>query len=219
MNAQNLSNHIGKVLRLRDDGSVPKDNPFVGRPDAKPEIYTYGHRNPYGLAFDPVSGALWETEIGPMGGDEGNVLLPGRNYGWPLVTTGRDYTGEPVSDQSWWRPGMEPPQIVWEPAIAPSGMVFYTGDKFPRWKGNLFVSALIGQQLHRIAFNDRRQMAGNPADRPREALLTQLGLRFRDVRQGPDGYLYVLSEGPIMFSPNTNTDGAVLRIEPIEPAH
>ncbi len=205
MRAQNLGDHVGKVLRLRDDGSVPDDNPFVGRPDARPEIYTYGHRNAYGLAFHPETGELWEVEIGPLAGDEVNILIPGRNYGWPLVSLGREYSGNFVSDRPWWRPDMEMPLIFWVPAISPSGMTFYTGDRFPAWQGNLFVSALGSQQLQRIVFND-----GMPIGRP-ESLLTELGQRFRDVRQGPDGYLYVLTEARVMGDDGL---GAVLRIEP-----
>ena len=205
LKAQDLNNHVGKVLRLRDDGSVPKDNPFVGRPDAKPEIYTYGHRNTYGLAFHPETGALWQSEIGPMGGDEVNILVPGHNYGWPLVSMGRNYTGTLVSDQPWQRPGMDNPRVFWVPSISPSSIIFYTGDKFPTWKGNLFVGALNGQQLQRIAFNQPSQ-----AER-REPLLTQLGVRIRDVKQGPDGYLYVATE---KRSGGTDADGTVLRIEP-----
>ena len=207
MRAQNLGDHVGKVLRLRDDGSVPDDNPFVGQPDARPEVYTYGHRNAYGLAFHPDTGQLWELEIGPLAGDEVNVLVPGGNYGWPLVSLGREYSGQPVSDRPWWRPGMRMPLIFWVPAISPSGMTFYTGDRFPAWQGNLFVSALGSQQLQRIVFND-----GMPIGRP-ESLLTEIGQRFRDVRQGPDGLLYVLTESRVM---GDDALGALLRIEPAE---
>ncbi len=205
LKAQQLNNHVGKVLRIRDDGSVPKDNPFVGRPDARPEIFTYGHRNTYGLAFQPETGALWQAEIGPMGGDEVNILVPGHNYGWPLVSMGRNYTGSLVSDQPWVRPGMDNPRMFWVPSISPSSIIFYTGDKFPAWKGNLFVGALNGQQLQRIAFNQPSQ-----AER-REPLLSQLGIRIRDVQQGPDGNIYVATE---KRSGGTDADGTVLRIEP-----
>jgi aldose sugar dehydrogenase len=208
MKAQDLGNHVGKTLRIRDDGGVPADNPFVGRADAKPEIFTYGHRNGYGLAFHPDTGELWQAEIGPLAGDEVNILLPGRNYGWPLVSTGRNYTGTLVSEQPWWRPGMEMPRLFWVPAISPSSIAFYTGDQFPEWKGNLFVTALNGQQLQRIAFEQPVQ-----AER-REPLLRQLGVRFRDVQQGPDGYLYVTTE---MRQRGDSPDGTVLRIEPAEP--
>jgi glucose/arabinose dehydrogenase len=205
LKAQDLTNHVGKVLRIRDDGSVPKDNPFVGRTDARPEIFTYGHRNTYGLAFHPETGALWQAEIGPMGGDEVNILVPGHNYGWPLVSMGRNYTGTLVSDQPWYRPGMDNPRMFWVPSISPSSIIFYTGDKFPAWKGNLFVGALNGQQLQRIAFNQPSQ-----AER-REPLLTQLSIRIRDVQQGPDGNIYVATEK--QFRGN-DADGTVLRIEP-----
>ena len=205
MKAQALDNHVGKVLRIRDDGSVPRDNPFAGRADAKPEIFTYGHRNTYGLAFHPETGALWQAEIGPMGGDEVNILLPGHNYGWPLVSMGRNYTGTFVSDQPWFRTGMDNPRIFWVPSISPSSIIFYTGDKFPTWKNNLFVGALNGQQLQRIAFNQPSQ-----AER-REPLLTQLSIRVRDVQQGPDGNIYVATEKRIG---GTDPDGTVLRIEP-----
>ncbi len=205
LKAQDLKNDAGKVLRIRDDGSIPTDNPFVGRTDAKPEIFTYGHRNTYGLAFNPETGALWQSEIGPMGGDEVNILVAGHNYGWPLVSMGRNYTGSLVSDQPWFRSGMDNPRIFWVPSISPSSIMFYTGDKFPAWKNNLFVGALNGKQLQRIAFNQPSQ-----AER-REPLLTQLDIRVRDVQQGPDGDIYVATE---KRTGGTDADGTVLRIEP-----
>jgi len=208
MKAQSLDNHVGKTLRLRDDGSVPPDNPFIGRAGAKPEIFTYGHRNGYGLAIHPETGELWQAEIGPMGGDEVNILLPGHNYGWPLVSTGRNYTGSLVSDQPWARPGMDNPRIHWVPSISPSSLLFYTGNKFPRWKNNLFVGSLTQQQLVRIAFNQPSQ-----AER-REGLLIPLHERIRDVQQSPDGYIYVATE---RASGGSAADGTVLRIEPVEP--
>jgi aldose sugar dehydrogenase len=207
MKAQSLATHVGKTLRLRDDGGVPADNPFVGRPDAKPEIFTYGHRNGYGLAFHPQTGELWQAEIGPMGGDEVNILVAGHNYGWPVVSTGRNYTGTLVSDQPWARPGMDNPRIHWVPSISPSSIMFYTGDQFPRWKNNLFVGALTTRQLQRIAFNQPSQ-----AER-REPLLVPLDIRVRDVAQGPDGSIYVATEGAIR---GEAADGMVLRIEPAE---
>jgi glucose/arabinose dehydrogenase len=207
LKAQALDNHVGKVLRLRDDGSVPLDNPFVGKAGVKPEIYTYGHRNGYGLAFHPETHQLWEAEIGPMGGDEINVLVPGKNYGWPLVSMGRNYTGTLVSEQPWFRPEMENPRMFWVPSISPSSITFYTGDRFPSWKGNLFVGALNGKQLQRVAFNQPSQ-----AER-REPLLAELNVRIRDVQQGPDGLLYVATE---LASGGNNPDGTVLRIEPVE---
>jgi len=206
LKAQDLSNHVGKVLRLRDDGTVPPNNPFVGRFGAKPEIFTYGHRNTYGFAFHPETGQLWEAEIGPMGGDEVNILTPGKNYGWPLVSMGRNYTGTLVSDQPWFRPEMENPRMFWVPSISPSSIIFYTGDKFPSWKNNLFVGALNGKQLQRIAFNQPSQ-----AER-REPLLTQLNIRVRDVKQGPDGFLYIATE--LAFG-GSSPDGTILRIEPV----
>jgi aldose sugar dehydrogenase len=206
MKAQSLANHVGKTLRLKDDGSVPPDNPFVGKAGARSEIFTYGHRNGYGLAFHPETGELWQAEIGPMGGDEVNILIGGHNYGWPLVSTGRNYTGTLVSDQPWARPGMDNPRIHWVPSISPSSIMFYTGDKFPQWKNNLFVGALTTRQLQRIAFNQPSQ-----AER-REPLLVPLGARIRDVQQSPDGYIYVITEQAIR---GETADGMVLRIEPV----
>jgi glucose/arabinose dehydrogenase len=207
MKAQSLDNHVGKTLKLRDDGTVPPDNPFVGRAGAKPEIFTYGHRNGYGLAVNPETGELWQAEIGPMGGDEINILLPGHNYGWPLVSTGRNYTGTLVSEQPWARPGMDNPRIHWVPSISPSSIIFYTGDKFPKWKNNLFVGSLTQRQLIRIAFHQPSQAE------QREGLLIPLEQRIRDVVQGPDGFLYVATEKEIR---GKAADGAVLRIEPAE---
>ena len=222
MAAQRLDNDAGKVLRVRDDGSIPANNPFVGRAGVKPEIYTYGHRNVYGFAWHPDTGALWSCEIGPMGGDELNILEPGKNYGWPLVSFGKIYNGNVASEQSWYRPGMEMPVMFWVPAISPSSLIFYTGDRFPHWKGHLFIGALSGQQLLRVAFNQPP-----PQVERRESLLTQLDARIRDVRQGPDGYIYVATEmaedttgppnprpgqGPLPGGPH----GMVLRIEAAE---
>jgi aldose sugar dehydrogenase len=207
MKSQALDNHVGKTLRLRDDGTVPPDNPFVGKPGAKPEVYTYGHRNGYGLAVHPETGQVWQAEIGPMGGDEVNILVPGHNYGWPLVSMGRNYTGTLASDQPFARPGMDNARMFWVPAISPSSIMFYTGDKFPRWKNNLFVGALTTRQLIRVAFGQPNQ-----AER-REGLLVPLNTRIRDVQQSPDGYIYVATEGA---SGGNAADGMVLRIEPVE---
>ena len=206
MKAQDLGSDVGKTLRLRDDGTVPPDNPFVGRAGAKPEIFTYGHRNGYGLAFHPETGQLWQAEIGPLGGDEVNILIAGHNYGWPLVSTGRNYTGSLVSDQPWARPGMDNPRIHWVPSISPSSIMFYTGDKFPKWKNSLFVGALTTRQLQRISFNQPSQ-----AER-REPLLLPLNIRVRDVQQSPDGFIYVATE---QGSGGSTADGLILRIEPI----
>jgi glucose/arabinose dehydrogenase len=207
LRAQSLADHVGKVLRLAEDGSAPKDNPFVGRAGAKPEIFTYGHRNGFGLRFHPDTGELWQMEIGPMGGDEINILKPGANYGWPLVSTGRNYTGTLVSEQPWHREGMEQPRMFWVPQVSPAGMAFYTGDKFPQWRGNLIVGTLSGQHVERIMFDQPGQ-----AER-REVLLRELGVRFRDVEQGPDGYIYVSTE--VRYG-SGQPDGTVLRIEPAD---
>jgi glucose/arabinose dehydrogenase len=207
MKSQTLDNHVGKTLRLRDDGTVPPDNPFVGKPGAKPEVYTYGHRNGYGLAVHPETGELWQAEIGPMGGDEVNILIPGHNYGWPLVSMGRNYTGSLASDQPFARPGMDNARMFWVPSISPSSIMFYTGDKFPRWKNNLFVGALTTRQLIRVAFGQPSQ-----AER-REGLLIPMSVRIRDVQQSPDGYIYVATEGA---SGGNTADGMVLRIEPVD---
>jgi aldose sugar dehydrogenase len=208
LKAQDLGSHVGKTLRLRDDGSVPPDNPFVGRPGAKPEIFTYGHRNGYGLAFHPETGELWQAEIGPLGGDELNILTSGHNYGWPLVSMGRNYTGSLVSEEPWVRPGMDNPRMYWVPSISPSSIMFYTGDKFPRWKNSLFVGALTTRQLLRVSFNQPSQ-----AER-REALLVPMDVRPRDVQQSPDGYIYIVTE---QASAGNNADGMLLRIEPAVP--
>jgi aldose sugar dehydrogenase len=210
MKAQSLDNHAGKTLRLRDDGSAAPDNPFAGRAGAKPEIFTYGHRNGYGLAFHPETGALWQAEIGPLGGDEINILVPGHNYGWPLVSAGRNYTGTEVSEQPWARPGMDNPRMFWVPSISPSSLIFYTGDKFPRWKNNLFVGSLNGQQLVRVSFT---QASPTAQREQREGLLVPLHERIRDVVQGADGYLYVATE---RSSRGDAADGTVLRIEPAQ---
>lgn len=204
LRAQDPKDYAGKVVRLRDDGSVPRDDPFVGRAGFKPAIFTLGHRNAGGLAVNPETGELWETEQGPNGGDELNVLRSGRNYGWPLVTYGRNYWGEPISPHPF-RPGMEDPAVVWLPSIAITGMTFYTGDRFPHWKHNLFVGGLREGgvpgtgQIQRVIFNDHWQ------ELRRESMLMDLKQRIRDVRQGPDGLLYVLT---------AEEDGALLRIEP-----
>jgi glucose/arabinose dehydrogenase len=203
--AQNPATHGGKVLRLNDDGSVPADNPFVGRADHAPEVYSLGHRNSLGLAIHPGTGDLWQHEQGPNGGDEMNVIRPGANYGWPLVSYGRTYAG-PWQSEQFWRAGFEQPVVLWVPSIALSGLAFYTGDRLPKWKGDVFVGGLrTGEipgtgHLERILFNEKME------ELRRESLLVDLRQRIRDVRQGPDGLLYVLTDH--------NTDGAVLRIEP-----
>jgi glucose/arabinose dehydrogenase len=205
--AQNPDSHAGKVLRLRDDGGVPADNPFVGRAGYKPEVYTLGHRNSIGLAVHPATGAVWQNENGPNGGDEINVLRPGANYGWPIVSYGRTYPGPRQSEQPW-KDGFEQPVVFWVPSIAISGMAFYTGNRLPKWKGDVFVGGLrTGEipgtgHLERILFNEKME------ELRRESLLTDLRQRIRDVRQGPDELLYLLTDAD---------DGAVLRIEPAAP--
>ena len=202
--AQDPASLRGKILRLRDDGSVPPDNPFAGRAGYRPEIFSLGHRNTLALIVHPETGAVWNNENGPNGGDEINIILPGRNYGWPLVSFGRDYPGPRVSDHPT-REGMESPLVVWIPSIAASGMAVYTGDRFPRWKGNVFVGGMrTGEipgtgHLERIVFNERTE------EMRRESLLVELRQRIREVRQGPDGLLYLLTD---------EDDGALLRIEP-----
>ena len=210
---QRPGEHGGKVLRLNDDGSTVPDNPFVGRPGFKPEIYALGIRNVGGLTLHPETDEFYATDHGPQGGDEINIISeskPGLNYGWPVVTYGRAYN----RDLKGWRsrlpppsvkpptsaPGMEEPFLYYSPSIATSGITFYTGDKFPLWKGNIFVGALRGTQLSRISLN-RQGLESR-----RETLLAELGQRIRDVRQGPDGLLYLTTD---------EKDGAVLRIEPV----
>ena len=194
--AQKLEIHGGKLLRLKEDGTAAPDNPFAGREGVKPEIYSYGHRNAQGLALHPDTGALWSTEHGPQGGDELNIIGAGKNYGWPIATYGRDYNGEYISAA--WKEGIEEPVIFWAPSIGLSGMAFYTGDRIPQWKGNLFLGALSGQQIQRIVFTEKGPVG-------REALLGSLRQRIRDVRQGPDGLLYAAVDA---------NPGGILRIEP-----
>jgi glucose/arabinose dehydrogenase len=206
MEAQSLAHHTGKILRLRDDGSIPPDNPFVKDPKAKGEIYTYGHRNPYGLAFHPETGQFWASEFGAAGGDELNLIVPGHNYGWPVVSLGRNYTGTLVSDQPWFREGMDMPFFHWNPQINPSNMLFYTGKKFPGLTGSLIVA---GAGTKRIVW--LRSSLG--MFRQVDSMLRELDVRFRDLRQGPDELLYVLTEG--RSRGNQDTDGMLLRIEPV----
>lgn len=199
--AQELNSHLGKVVRLMEDGSVPKDNPFVGKEGALPEIWSYGHRNPQAAAINPATGALWEIEHGPMGGDEINLPEPGKNYGWPVVSYGVNYDGTPVGTGKREAPGMENPIYQWTPVIAPSGMAFYTGDSFPQWKGNLFVGGLRAEALVRLELDGAKVTH-------EERLLKELGMRIRDVAQGPDGALYVVTDA---------SDGQIIKISPVTP--
>jgi aldose sugar dehydrogenase len=196
--AQNLQNHIGTTLRLHADGSVPQDNPFVGRDDALPEIWSYGHRNPQGMALHPETGEIWQNEHGPRGGDELNLIRPGANYGWPEITHGINYDGSPIT-QDTARAGMEQPVLHWTPSIAVSGMDFYTGDAFPSWRGNIFVGALAQQHIRRVTLEGNRVIG-------QESLLTGFRQRIREVKSGPDGYLYLLTDH--------SGSGQVVRLEP-----
>ncbi|PWC56149.1 PQQ-dependent sugar dehydrogenase [Azospirillum sp. TSO22-1] len=185
--AQDLDSHFGKVVRIRPDGSVPKDNPFVGKAGALPEIWSYGHRNMQGAALNPATGALWTSEHGPRGGDEINVPQPGRNYGWPVVSYGVNYDGTPVGTGQQKAPGMEDPIYQWTPVIAASGMAFYTADAVPGWKGSLFNGGLVCRCVVRLELDGTRVTH-------EERLFGELGQRIRDVRQGPDGALYLLTD-------------------------
>jgi glucose/arabinose dehydrogenase len=193
--SQNPATHFGKVLRLRDDGSPHPQNPFRGRPDAAPEVWSLGHRNIQGMTRDPATGRIWANEHGSRGGDELNVVEGGRNYGWPEVTYSREYWGPRISSETS-RPGIVQPVLVWTPSKAPSGLTFYTGNVYPGWKGNLFSGALKFQQVRRIELDGTRVV--------NEERLT-IGKRVRDVRQGPDGYLYLLTD---------ESDGELLRLVP-----
>jgi len=205
--AQDLSNHQGTIVRLHDDGRVPEDNPFVGRADALPEIWSYGHRSPQGLAIHPETGDIWQIEHGPQGGDELNLILPGRNYGWPVVGYGRQYGGDGIHP-SVYGEGMEQPVQYWTPVIAPSGLMVYTGDKFPAWQGSIFVGGLTGYQLVRLPMvgADGRQVGR--MDRPH--LLMGYG-RIRDVRQGLDGYIYLAMDDRYRGGLTP-----IVRLEPVE---
>jgi glucose/arabinose dehydrogenase len=195
--AQNLANHLGKIVRIRPDGSVPPDNPFVNRTGAKPEIWSYGHRNSQGAAINPQTGKLWEHEHGPRGGDEINIPEAGKNYGWPVIGYGIDYDGTKIHESTQ-KAGMEQPIRYWVPSIAPSGMAFYTGDLLPTWRGSLFVGALAGQILVRL------ELKGDTVG-SEERLLRTLNERIRDVRMGPDGALWLATD---------NSAGRILRLAP-----
>lgn len=200
--AQDLSNHHGKIVRLHDDGKVPTDNPFVNRAGARPEIWSYGHRNVQGLAVHPETGEIWTDEHGPQGGDELNRPQAGKNYGWPVIGYGVNYTTGLAIHSGTHREGMEQPVHIWVPSIGISGAMFYTGDRFPQWRGNLFVGGMVGQQLVRLTLQGQRVAS-------QEMLAQQIG-RIRDVRQSPDGYIYLVTD---------DRDGKptpVYRLEPVE---
>jgi glucose/arabinose dehydrogenase len=198
--AQDLMTHHGKTIRLHDDGRVPADNPFVGRTDALPEIWTYGHRNMQGLAIHPQTGDVFVTEHGPQGGDEVNILQPGKNYGWPVIGFGVNYRTGAAIHTGTHRQGMEQPSHIWVPSIGTSGLMFYTGDRFPQWRGNLFAGGMVGEQLARLTIDGRRVTGV-------ETLVQRRG-RIRDVRQGPDGLIYLAIRNDNQLTP-------ILRLEPV----
>jgi aldose sugar dehydrogenase len=185
--AQLLTSHNGSVLRLKEDGTVPADNPFVDKPGARPEIWSYGHRNSQGLYFGHTSGELWSVEFGPLGGDELHVIEKGKNYGWPVISYGREYSGKPVGEGKTHHPEMEQPLHYWVPAISPSGMTLYEADRFPGWKGNVFLAALGTTHLRRLVLEGRKVIR-------EEELLREAGLRIRQVLVGPDGLLYLSTD-------------------------
>lgn len=199
--AQDLSTHHGKMLRLHDDGRVPADNPFVSRQGALPEIWSYGHRSMQGLAIHPQTGDVWESEHGPQGGDEINVIEAGKNYGWPVIGYGVNYRSGAAIHPGTHREGMEQPVHIWVPSIGTAGLTFYTGDRFPRWKGNLFAGGLVGMRLQRLSVDGRRVYA-------QETLAQGVG-RIRDVRQGPDGFIYLVLDN------RGEGTKSVVRLEPV----
>jgi aldose sugar dehydrogenase len=193
--AQNLRSRLGKIVRLKDDGSVPRDNPMATNAKAEPAIWSYGHRNIQGLTFDPIAKRVWATEHGSRGGDELNLAVAGKNYGWPIVTHSKEYFGGEISSERS-KPGMIDPMVVWTPAIAPSGLAFYSGDRFPGWKGDLFAGGLVSQDVRRIDLDASGIVKGQE--------VIPVGQRVRDVRQGPDGLLYILTDA---------ADGRLIRLE------
>ena len=196
--AQDVTRPNGKIHRVFDDGRIPGDNPFVGQSNAVASIWSFGHRNPQGLVRNPQTGDLWETEHGPRGGDELNLIQPGRNYGWPVITYGMDYNGAPIEGAVTAKEGLEQPVVHWTPSIAVCSMDFYFGDEFPRWQGNLFVTALAQQELRRIVLAGHRVVS-------QEVLFKNIG-RVRDVCSGPDGFIYVALNGP----------NKIIRLEPVK---
>lgn len=200
MQAQRLDGLLGKIVRINPDGSIPKDNPFVGKEGVRPEIWSLGHRNVQGAALNPATGELWEVEHGARGGDEINIARAGKDYGWPTITYGIEYSGGPITGGIQQKDGMEQPRYYWDPVIAPSGMLFYTGALFPAWKGNLFIGGLASQQLTRLTIDGERVV-------DEEHLLTDMAQRdrIRNVRQGPDGALYLLTD---------SAAGRILKLQP-----
>ena len=198
--SQSLSNHLGKIMRIKTDGSIPQDNPFIGVPGALPEIWCYGTRNPQGLALHPQTGEMWENEHGPKGGDEVNIIKKGLNYGWPVISHGIDYDDKPIGEGLREKEGMEQPMHFYVPSIAPSGLVFYTGDRYPEWKDNLFIGGMKLTHLNRLVLEGNKVVH-------EERIMTDLKWRVRNVVQGPDGYLYVTTDAGM-------EPGRVLRILP-----
>jgi glucose/arabinose dehydrogenase len=194
--AQNLNSHLGSVVRLNDDGSIPPDNPFSSNPDANDALWSYGHRNIQGMTIDPINNRIWSTEHGSRGGDELNLIQAGQNYGWPEVSYSDEYTGGRVSEISS-RPDVPEPKIVWTPAIAPSGLAFYYSDRFGKWQGDLFAGGLVSRDVRRIDLDEAGNVLGEES--------IKIGQRVRDVRQGPDGMLYILTD---------EQNGHLIRIEP-----
>ena len=193
--AQDLSNHLGKIVRVNPDGSVPADNPFLGQKDAQPEIWSYGHRNPQGAAINPESGKLWESEFGPRGGDEINIPQAGANYGWPVVSWGRHYSGEAIPEPPI-HPEFADAIYHWNPVISPSGMTFYTGDLFPAWRGNLLIGGLSSEAIVRLTLE---------GEKVKSEERIPMGTRIRDVAQGPEGAVYALTD---------EDDGRILKLTP-----
>jgi aldose sugar dehydrogenase len=206
--AQQLNNDLGKIIHITPEGAPAPDNPFLDKPGVLPEIWAYGTRSQEGLAFDPKTGILWETEHGPRGGDELNIIAKGKNYGWPVIAHGIDYPGNPIGEGSTQKEGMEQPVYYWDPVIAPSGLAFYTGNLFPQWQGSIFVGGLAGKVLERLTLKDNKVVAEEP-------LLTELNARIRDVRVGPDGAVYVLTDsGASAVSPTTPPASKLLKLTP-----
>lgn len=190
--AQDLNAGLGKIIRITTDGQPAQGNPFIGTANARPEIYSYGHRNVQGIAFHPETGDLWEGEFGPRGGDELNLIMPGKNYGWPTITYGIEYSGGKIGDAIQQKPGMEQPVYYWDPVISPSGMTFYNSDVIPEWKNNLFISSLSGKHICRLVI-EKNKVTGE------ERLLAAEDQRFRDITQGKDGALYAITDAGKLY--------------------
>ena len=206
--AQRLDTDLGKIVHITADGAPAPDNPFIGKPGVLPEIWAYGNRNPEGLAFDPATGHLWENEHGPRGGDELNIIERGKNYGWPVIVHGIDYPGKSIGEGITHKEGMEEPAYYWDPVIAPSGLAFYTGNLFPQWKGSLFVGGLRSMMLDRLTVKNDKVVAEEP-------LLVEMHARIRDVRVGPDGAVYVLTDsGAAGIQPRTPLTSKLVKLTP-----